>query len=107
MLYILANETNVTIYTGITNDLIRRVYEHKHSAAPDSFTSKYKINKLVYYEDTTDVRAAIAREKQIKSWNRKRKNELVEAKNPTWKDLYPEIAGEDTDCHTSVRTGSQ
>ena len=86
--YILSNNTNTTIYTGITNDLIRRVYEHKHNLADGSFTAKYDIHKLVYYETTTDVRAAIEREKQIKSWRRSRKNLLVESMNPTWQDLY-------------------
>ena len=89
--YILANSTNVTIYTGVTNDLIRRVYEHRHEADPQSFTARYKVHKLVYFEQTTDVRAALEREKQIKSWKRVKKNQLVESKNPTWRDLYPEI----------------
>ena len=89
--YILASSSNVTIYTGVTNDLIRRIYEHKHSINPESFTSKYKVDKLVYFEETTDARAAIEREKQIKSWNRKRKNKLVDSVNPQWIDLYPSI----------------
>ena len=89
--YILANNTRTTIYTGITNDLIRRVYEHKHHADPDSFTAKYDVHKLVYYEYTTDVRAAIEREKQLKGWNRARKNKLVESRNPSWQDLYESI----------------
>ena len=89
--YILANNTNVTIYTGVTNDLIRRVYEHRHEADPQSFTARYKVHKLVYFEQTTDVRAALEREKQIKSWKKVKKNQLVESKNPTWRDLYPEI----------------
>ena len=89
--YILANATNVAIYTGVTNDLVRRVYEHREHADPKSYTSKYNIHKLVYFETTTDVKAAIEREKQIKDWNRKRKNQLVENMNPTWKDLYPMI----------------
>ena len=89
--YILANSTNVTIYTGVTNDLIRRVYEHRHEADPKSFTARYKVHKLVCFEQTTDVRAALEREKQIKSWKRAKKNQLVESMNPTWRDLYPEI----------------
>ena len=68
--YILANSANVTIYTGVTNDLIRRVYEHRHEADQQSFTARYKVHKLVYFEQTTDVRAALEREKQIKSWKR-------------------------------------
>ena len=86
--YILSSATDVTIYTGVTNDLIRRVYEHKHNADPTSFTAKYSIHKLVYFEETSDVRSAIEREKQIKSWSRKKKNQLVETMNPKWEDLY-------------------
>ena len=89
--YILANNTNVAIYTGVTNDLIRRVYEHKNDHDAKSFTAKHKVHKLVFYEETNDVVSAIEREKQIKSWNRKRKNELVNSKNPHWIDLYPSI----------------
>jgi len=89
--YILANVTNVTIYTGITNDLVRRIYEHKTHADPESFTSKYRVHKLVYFEQTGDVRSAIEREKQIKSWKRSRKNQLVSSMNPKWEDLYPRI----------------
>ena len=89
--YILATNDNRVIYTGITNDLKRRVYEHKNSLDKTSFTSKYHVNKLVYYEFTGDVYVAIEREKQIKGWNRRRKNKLVESKNPEWKDLYTSI----------------
>jgi len=89
--YILANATNVTIYTGITRDLVRRVYEHRHNMDPSGFTARYKVHKLVYFEQTTDVKAALEREKQIKSWNRARKNALVESMNPAWQDLYPGI----------------
>ena len=85
--YILANDTNVCIYTGVTNDLARRLYEHKKEIFPDSFTAKHHIHKLVYFEETGSPLAAIEREKQIKSWNRKRKNKLIEANNPEWKDL--------------------
>ena len=84
--YIMANQTNVTIYTGITNNLERRVWEHKTHADPNSFTARYHVNKLVYYEVTTNPDSAIAREKQITSWSRKKKNQLVERKNPNWKD---------------------
>ena len=86
--YILSNNLNTLVYTGITRDLVRRVYEHKHNLIPDSFTAKYGIHKLVYFESTSDVKAAIEREKQIKGWNRKRKNKLVESKNPSWAELY-------------------
>ncbi len=86
--YILANQTNVALYVGVTNDLIRRVYEHKHNADPDSYTARYGIHKLVYYEETSDVYAAIEREKQLKGRSRAYKNSLVEGMNPTWADLY-------------------
>jgi len=89
--YILATNDNKVIYTGITNNLIRRVYEHKNSLEPKSFTSRYYVHKLVYYECTSDVTSAIEREKQIKSWNRKRKNQLIESKNPNWTELYDSI----------------
>jgi len=85
--YILSNDTNVCIYTGVTNDLERRLYEHKNEMAPNSYTARYHVHKLVYYEETPDPYAAIAREKQIKSWNRKRKNALIESINPKWEDL--------------------
>ena len=86
--YLLTNDTNGALYTGVTNDLIRRVYEHRQNFDPQSFTARYRIHKLVYYESCSDVRSAIEREKQIKGWNRKRKNKLVESMNPNWKDLY-------------------
>ena len=89
--YILTNVTGTVVYTGVTNDLIRRVYEHKHNADPNSFTAKYTVHKLVYFEQTGDVRSAIEREKQIKSWKRARKNKLVNSINPQWEDLYPKI----------------
>ena len=90
-IYILANKLNTVIYTGVIRDLLRRVYEHKHNLDPKSFTAKYEVHKLVYFEDTPDVRAAIEREKQIKSWSRKRKNQLIETMNPKWKELYDTI----------------
>lgn len=86
--YILANNTNVAIYTGVTNNLIKRVYQHKNNSSPNSFTAKYKIHKLVYFEATPDIYSAISREKQIKSHSRKWKNKLVNSFNPEWKDLY-------------------
>ena len=89
--YILANATGTVVYTGVTNDVVRRVYEHKHNTDPNSFTSQYAVHKLVYYETTSSRYEAISREKQIKSWNRKRKNELVESMNPKWEDLYDSI----------------
>ena len=89
--YILATNDNKVIYTGVTNNLIRRVYEHKNSLDLKSFTSRYHVHKLVYYECTTDVNSAIEREKQIKGWNRKHKNKLIESKNPNWNELYESI----------------
>jgi putative endonuclease len=88
--YILASQKNGTLYTGITNDLVRRVYEHKNDLIK-GFTSKYRINRLVYYEQIADIRSAIIREKQIKKWNRKWKIELIEAMNPGWTDLYDDL----------------
>ena len=86
--YILTNEKGNVLYTGVTNDLIKRVFEHKHHLDKGSFTARYNVEKLVYFEMTSDVKAAIEREKQIKGWNRKRKNQLVESMNPEFKDLY-------------------
>jgi len=75
-----------TLYTGVTNDLERRVYEHKQKLVP-GFTSKYNITRLVYFETTEDIRAAIEREKQIKGWLRSKKVALIESENPEWRDL--------------------
>ena len=83
--YILTNRTR-TLYTGVTNNLERRVYEHKHKLIP-GFTSKYNIDQLVYYEETNSIHVAIEREKESKSWFRHRKVELIESKNPNWRDL--------------------
>ncbi len=89
--YIMSSASNYTIYTGVTNNLVRRVYEHRTGADPDGFTTKYAVKKLVYYESTHDVLSAIEREKQIKSWSRKKKNTLIAGINPAWRDLYPEL----------------
>ena len=89
--YILSNSNRNVIYTGVTNDLIRRVYEHKNHLDKGSFTSRYNVENLVFYEVTTHIDSAIAREKQIKGWNRKRKEKLIEAKNPNWNDLYEQM----------------
>ena len=91
-IYILSNHTNSTVYTGVTSNLPARIYEHKNHLDPDSFTAKYNVTKLVYYEDAgNEPLAAIEREKQIKSWNRARKNKLIQSKNPSWNDLYPSL----------------
>jgi putative endonuclease len=83
--YIMTNRSR-TLYTGVTNNLRRRVYEHKHKLVP-GFTQKYNITLLVYYEATPDVRSAIEREKQIKGWLRSKKIALIESVNPEWRDL--------------------
>ena len=84
--YILTNWNNQVMYIGVTNNLERRVLEHKNSLFK-GFTTKYNVNKLVYYEWYNDINSAIAREKQLKGWKRYKKNELVETINPEWKDL--------------------
>jgi putative endonuclease len=83
--YVMTNESR-TLYTGVTNDLTRRVYEHQHKLLP-GFTAKYNITRLVYFEEANDVQAALAREKQIKGWLRKKKIALIESVNPKWIDL--------------------
>ena len=87
--YIMANNSNSTVYTGVTNNLAKRVFEHKNDFLKNSFTARYKIHKLVYFETINDIYLAIEREKQIKNHSRKWKNELINDVNPTWKDLYP------------------
>ena len=91
--YILTNKHNTVLYTGVTNDLVRRVYEHKNHLDKKSFTSRYNVEKLVFYEQTNNVESAIQREKQIKSWNRNRKIKLLEEMNPQWEDLYESLLG--------------
>ena len=91
--YILTNKHHTVLYTGVTNDLIRRVYEHKNHLDKGSFTAKYKVTKLVYFEETSDIRAALEREKQIKSWSRDRKTDLVFEMNPQWVDFYDRLLG--------------
>ena len=88
--YILANQYHTALYTGVTNDLLSRVFQHK-SGQGSTFTSKYKANKLVYYEISDDVEAAILREKQIKAGSRQKKVDLVNSLNPEWKDLFDEL----------------
>jgi len=88
--YILSNKNNTVFYTGITNNLIRRIYEHKKKVI-EGFTSKYNINKLLYFEQYTDPKDAIEREKLIKDMRRERKLILIEKDNLTFRDLYPEI----------------
>ena len=89
--YIMTNGVR-TLYIGVTNDLMRRVFEHKEKLAK-GFTKKYNITILVFYETTSDVQAAIAREKQLKSWRRSKKIALIESSNPQWKDFSLEWYG--------------
>ena len=89
--YMMTNQNNTVLYTGVTNHLVRRVYEHKTHANPKCFTARYNAEKLVYYEYTGDIRVALEREKQIKKRSRKAKEQLVISINPTWNDLYSDI----------------
>jgi putative endonuclease len=88
--YIVANSRNTVLYTGVTNNLVRRVYEHKNKLV-DGFTKRYNATKLVYFEATECVESAISREKQIKAGSRQRKLDLINGINPEWRDLYEEI----------------
>ena len=85
--YILASKRNGTLYTGVTSNLLKRVYEHKNNLI-EGFTKKYNVHTLVYYEAYNDIYDAIAREKNIKKWKRQWKIELIEKSNPKWEDLY-------------------
>ena len=89
-IYIMSNKSNSTIYIGVTSDLIKRAYEHKNKLL-DGFTKKYNTSKLVYYEVYCDINDAIKREKQLKTFKRKWKNELIEKDNKDWVDLYDKI----------------
>ena len=84
--YLLTNWNNKVMYVGVTNDLKKRLYEHKNKLVT-GFTEKYNLNKLVYFEETQDIHAAIAREKEIKKWQREKKNRIVNLDNPDWQDL--------------------
>jgi putative endonuclease len=86
--YMMTNRSRVVLYTGITNSLVRRVWQHQNSEI-EGFTKTYKVNRLVYYERFNEPRDAIAREKEIKRWRREKKNALVEKVNPKWADLSP------------------
>ncbi len=90
--YLLASRRHGTLYVGVTNDLIRRVYEHKSKAVP-GFTSRYGVDRLVWYEGYDDPISAITREKEIKKWRRDWKINLIERDNPDWLDYYPAICG--------------
>ena len=88
--YILSNFTNSTLYISVTNDLKRRIYEHKNKLI-SGFSSKYNVNKLVYFEETTDIKSAIQREKNLKKWKREWKDELIKKNNPSFYDLSKEF----------------
>ncbi|HEV2111213.1 MAG TPA: GIY-YIG nuclease family protein [Gammaproteobacteria bacterium] len=88
--YILASDKNGTLYTGVTSDLVKRIWEHKNGST-EGFTKKYDIHTLVWYEQHETMESAISREKTIKKWRRAWKLELIEESNPEWRDLYPEI----------------
>ncbi|HET6839886.1 MAG TPA: GIY-YIG nuclease family protein [Bradyrhizobium sp.] len=90
--YILASRIGGTLYIGVTNDLVRRVAEHRQKAA-ESFTKRHDVNRLVYFECFDEIEQAIRREKRLKKWTRAWKISLIEKDNPNWIDLYPEIAG--------------
>ncbi|KAA3615841.1 MAG: GIY-YIG nuclease family protein [Calditrichaeota bacterium] len=86
--YILTNKTNNVLYTGVTNDLVKRVFEHKNKIIK-GFTSKYNVSKLIYFEHFTSIEYAIRREKQIKGWKRFKKIDLIESVNTDWKEIDP------------------
>ena len=90
--YMLASQKNGTLYVGVTNDLIRRVHEHKSKTVP-GFTSRYVVDRLVWFDHTDSVESAISAEKRLKRWNRAWKMALIEKANPDWRDLYPDIVG--------------
>lgn len=90
--YIVASKPNGTIYIGMTRDLLKRVYEHKHHLV-EGFTKRYGVHQLVYHEQTENVHSAIQREKQLKKWLREWKIALIERMNPVWRDLYDELLG--------------
>ena len=85
--YLLASQKKGTLYIGVTNNLIKRIYEHKNDLT-EGFTKKYGTHKLVYFEETESINSAITREKQMKKWNRQWKINLIEESNPDWNDLY-------------------
>ena len=90
VVYMMTNKNNTVLYVGVTSDLKKRVWEHKKKLV-DGFTKKYNINKLVYFESCNSMEQAIEREKRIKKWNRQWKIEMIEDKNPNWKDLYLDL----------------
>jgi putative endonuclease len=96
--YILANARRTVLYTGVTNDLVRRTWEHRNQRG-SRFAAKYHCSRLVFYEIFRDSYNAISREKQLKAGPRRLKMELIEARNPKWRDLYVDLCGQEPDCH--------
>lgn len=94
-IYITTNYANTTFYIGVTNDIIRRVFEHKNKSI-NGFTSKYNLNKLVYFEETNNIDSAIQREKQLKNWHRNWKINLIKETNPNFDDLYSKLIDPET-----------
>jgi putative endonuclease len=94
-IYMMTNRSRVVLYTGVTSNLEQRIWQHKHHVV-EGFTSKYKTDRLVYYEQFSDALSAITREKEIKSWRREKKNELVRTLSPKWDDLSKRLFGENT-----------
>ena len=90
-IYILTNQSNKVVYVGMTNDLKRRIYEHKNKLM-NGFSKKYNLNKLVYFESSSEINTVLNREKEIKKWRREKKNKLVESMNPNWTDLSDELS---------------
>ena len=90
LVYILTNDRQTVLYTGVTNDLVRRVSEHREHGL-SGFTRRYNVDRLVFYEETSEVRAALAREKQIKAGSRRKKVALIESINPDWRDLFEDL----------------
>lgn len=111
-IYILTNKNNKVLYAGVTNDLLRRMYQHR-SKLIEGFTKKYNVNKLVYFEELPSISEAIAAEKKIKGWLRSKKIALIESKNPKWNDLflilqeYAVTGGIGRDSSPSLRSGSE
>ena len=91
-IYIMTNERHTTLYVGVTSELYNRVVEHKEKKYPKSFTARYNLDKLVYFEIFHSIEEAIAREKQIKGGSRKAKEKLIQSMNPDWKDLFEEVS---------------
>jgi len=87
----MSNKKNGTLYVGVTSNLIQRICQHKNNVFPNSFTARYNIHNLVYYEIHQDINLAIEKEKKLKSGSRKKKIQLIESKNPNWNDLYKDI----------------